>query len=682
MTSSASQREAEARRRGRRALDEGRLDEARGCFEQGTQLLPNRPWSWLWLSRALAKEGEYTGAYAAVKRALEVHPHQPHASLHLAHLLERDGRLEEAVQTISAMCGAHQNDQAALRSGVQRLLRLRATDDVRAVAGWLLARDPQDEVGVAAMATAMAVAGSSAAADNLVAERLDCGTPDARRAAARYYLWRGDAPRAWSVLETMSADESNADVLHQVALGLRRAGELTAARAAFLAAARGRPSSEGDSSWAETVSGDIAVLSGSWRPTLDAPGAVSCVKARVLHCVGKSRPVAQTGYTLRTHFTARSQQELGLDAHVVTQLGFPWDQGVRDHGVENVLEGVPYHHLLPSHGRVPSRPDARLALNVEALAALVRQIRPAVLHAASDFRNAILALEMGRAFKVPVVYEVRGFWEETWLSKQDAASANSEAYRWRRDRELECMRAADAVVTLSEGMKAVIAERGVSTNKVTVVPNAVDVEAFTPVPRDDALAAELGLRYGEIVIGYISSFAAYEGIRYLVEATARLDERGLPVRALLVGDGDEMTALRTLAADLGIGDKVVFTGRVPHRRVQAHYSLIDVFVVPRTDDRVSHLVTPLKPYEAMAMERALVVSGVDALRGMVEEGVTAEVFRPGDVLHLVDVVEGLALDAQRRRELGRQARRWVAAHRTWHRNALRYRQLYESLGAC
>ena len=169
------------------------------------------------------------------------------------------------------------------------------------------------------------------------------------------------------------------------------------------------------------------------------------------------------------------------------------------------------------------------------------------------------------------------------------------------------------MVTLSEAMKADVVGRGLDADRVVVVPNAVDVDLFAPRPRDTALAAELGIKDGEVVLGYVSTFAGYEGIRYLIEAGSILKRRGHRVRVLLVGDGDERPALEAEARRLHIDDgTVIFTGRVPHADIQAAYSVIDVFVVPRTADRVSQMVTPLKPYEAMAMERAVVVSGVDA----------------------------------------------------------------------
>ena len=183
-------------------------------------------------------------------------------------------------------------------------------------------------------------------------------------------------------------------------------------------------------------------------------------------------------------------------------------------------------------------------------------------------------------------------------------------------------------------------------------------------------------------MGYISTFTAYEGIRYLIEAVAALRARGRRLRLLLVGDGRDREALVELANRLGLDDgTLVMPGRVPYDDVQDYYSIIDVFVVPRTADRVSALVTPLKPFEAMAMERALVVSDVPPLREIVTPNETGLVFRPQDSGHLADVIEGALDDPELRARLGRQAREWVVTSRTWAHNGARYRQLYERLGA-
>ena len=279
---------------------------------------------------------------------------------------------------------------------------------------------------------------------------------------------------------------------------------------------------------------------------------------------------------------------------------------------------------------------------------------------------------------MPVVYEVRGFWEESWLARTDR-DGGGDTYRWRQERDTECMARADAIVTLSEGMADEIVARGIDRAKITLVPNGVDVERFVPVTRDPELARRWGIAPDDVTLGYVSTLWPYEGIEYLLRAAALLVSRGLPVRVVIVGEGEAYAELQQVAVDLGIRDRVAFTGRVPHAEILSYYGLIDVFVVPRRDDRVSHLVTPLKPLEAMATGRALIVSGVAALRGMIEEGVTGEVFRPEDADDLARVAEDLVRDPDRRAALGRAARDWVVEHRSWDRLARSYAELYERL---
>ena len=433
----------------------------------------------------------------------------------------------------------------------------------------------------------------------------------------------------------------------------------------------------------ERAESELRTLDPTWLPAI--PGRARptvAVKGRVLHLLTNSLPYRQAGYTVRAQSIGRAQLGVGLDPHLATRAGFPLSHGFISASRDEQFGGVPYHRLSP--GFDPAvLPDRVAEETARAAVSLVERLRPAVLHPASDYLNAKVALALRERFGLPVVYEVRYFLEETWASLDSSGhdAADADRYTGGRAADTAAMLAADAVVTLSEAMKADIAGRGIAADRILVVPNAVDLERFTPRERDAALAARLGIRDGEIVIGYISSFAGYEGIRYLIEAGAILKARGRPVRVLLVGDGDERRNLGAEARRLGVDDgTVIFTGQMPHAEVPAFYSVIDVFVVPRTADRVSQLVTPLKPYEAMAMERAVVVSGVDALREMVRDGELGLTFTPEDATNLADVVEPLLDDPGRRRALGTAARNWVAENRTWRQNGQRYRELYERLG--
>jgi glycosyltransferase involved in cell wall biosynthesis len=411
------------------------------------------------------------------------------------------------------------------------------------------------------------------------------------------------------------------------------------------------------------------------------------VPGRVLHLVSDALPSVSAGYTIRTHEIVLAQRAAGLEPHVATRCGFPVTQGRIDGRRLVTLDGVPYRRLLPWHLPGHGDADPKLAALGEKLAArLTQEIKPAVLHAASNFVNARLALALGQRYGLPVVYEVRGFWEDTWLSRHpDGASlASSELYQRSRALETECMLAADLVVTLGEAMREEIEARGVPATQILIVPNAVSDDFLAPLPElpdVSGLRAELGIGPGEYVVGEVTSLVPHEGIGTLLEAVAILRARGVPARALIVGDGPERAALQRQAAEAGLAQAAVFTGRVPAAKVRQFHALLDIFVVPRTSDRVCQLVTPLKPVEAMASGLCVVTSEVKALTEIVKHEVTGMQTVPQDPVSLADCLELLIYSPDIRRKLGDNAREWVSRDRTWARNAARYKDAYARLGA-
>jgi len=403
------------------------------------------------------------------------------------------------------------------------------------------------------------------------------------------------------------------------------------------------------------------------------------VKGRVLHIVTDALPSVSAGYTVRTQEIAVAQRAAGLDPHVVTRIGFPVTAGKIDGRHQVNVDGVTYHRLLP--WVMPGRMDTIATQGLRRAARLVAQQRPAVLHAASNYSNALTAIALREATGLPYVYEVRGFWEDTWLSRHAATAglAASERYRLSRELEAHCMRSADLVVTLGEAMRDEIIDRGVDPGKVLIVPNGVSEDFLRPLPDGSALRAQLGIAPGELAVGLVSSLVAHEGIGTLLEAVKLLRDSGAAVRALIVGDGPERAALQRQASSLGID--AIFTGRVPMAKVRDYHAALDVFVVPRTPDRVCQLVTPLKPVEAMASGLPVVVSAVAALGEIIKDKVTGLQATPQDPAALADCLRELLERPELRRELGRNAREWVAAGRTWEHNARRYRDAYAGLGA-
>ena len=497
----------------------------------------------------------------------------------------------------------------------------------------------------------------------------------------RPLIARGDILEADDLGRRIDLSVVPVHILRRLRDNLQRRGYLDRALrvSGFCSAAGG----EADHRVEAMLRGEIAVASGAYTPSVE-PATLdgAPVPGRVLHLVGKSLPQSQAGYTIRTHYIAMAQQDAGLDPHVVTQTGFA-------PGAEpaETVDGIVYHRLAgPDVKATPL--DTWLEGHVAGVAALVRTLRPAILHAASDYLNALTAEAVGAAYGIPVVYESRGFWEETYLSRQQqrygwdlaklaAGPGLPDFYLRRQQIEDRARRAADRVVTLADVMADRIVAGGVPRERITVVPNAVDVSAFPVLQRDTELAARLGIAPGAVVIGYISSLAEYEGIDTLVAAYGRVRAAtGTPVALLVVGDGPVLPELREAAKDLG---DVHFTGQVPHDTVLDYYSLIDVFVVPRRPVEVCHLVTPLKPFEAFSTGRTVVLSDVRALAAIAEQSGAAELFRAGDAESLTGVLLGLLADPARRRQLAEAGAAWVRAERTWAANAQLYIRLYDEM---
>ena len=309
---------------------------------------------------------------------------------------------------------------------------------------------------------------------------------------------------------------------------------------------------------------------------------------------------------------------------------------------------------------------------------VVAKERPDILHAHSPSLNGLAALGVGRRHSLPVVYECRAFWEDAAV---DHGTCKEGGLRYRMTRALETrvFRQADAVTTICEGLRGDIQARGVSPERLTVIPNAVDVELFNlHRQKDPALVKHLGLENRQ-VLGFIGSFYAYEGLSLLIEAMPRVLDRIPDVRLLLVGGGHQESALQQQARKLGLEDRVVFTGRVPHDQVQQYYDLVDILVFPRLPMRLTELVTPLKPLEAMAQGRVLIASDVGGHKELISDGVNGTLFQAGDQASLVKAILMMLQHPAEWPRMQSAGREFVERERNWPASVARYKAVYERL---
>lgn len=398
---------------------------------------------------------------------------------------------------------------------------------------------------------------------------------------------------------------------------------------------------------------------------------------RILHVLDHSLPL-HSGYTFRTRAILKAQKGHGLEVRGIT--------GQR-HNCEAVVaasreeaDGLIFHR---TPGTPSGPPPLRELGEIEALAgaihAAAREWRPDIIHAHSPALGGAAALRAARALGVPFVYEIRAFWEDAAVGNL-TGTEGSLKYRLTRALETRVAKAADALFTICHGLKDDLAARGIPAERIHVMPNGVDLTLFgDPPPRDDALAAQLGIAPGAPVIGYIGSFYAYEGVDDLIAAMPLLRRSHPDARLLLVGAGPMDAAWRAAAAALAEPDAVIFAGRVPHTEVERYYSLVDVLAYPRKAQRLTELVTPLKPLEAMAQRRLVAASSVGGHRELMEDGVTGTLFAPDDPAACAAALAGL-LDARQGWEAMKdRAVAHVRSRHDWAMNARDYVSVYHLL---
>ncbi len=394
---------------------------------------------------------------------------------------------------------------------------------------------------------------------------------------------------------------------------------------------------------------------------------------RILHVLDHSLPL-HSGYTFRTRAILKSQQAAGLEVRGITGLRHTGEGPDAEEA-----DGILFHRTRGSAtGPAGLREWREINLLADAIVALAQDWRPDVLHAHSPALCGKAALIAGKRLGLPVVYEIRAFWEDAAVSNGTGSEGNLK-YRLTRALESHVVAGTDAVVTICQGLKDDLVARGVAPGKITLSPNGVDLSLFgEPAPRDEALAERLGLGDGPVV-GFIGSFYDYEGLDDLIAAMPDLTARLPGAKLLLVGGGPMEEALKAQAEASAARDAIRFVGRVPHSEVERYYALVDVMAYPRKKSRLTDLVTPLKPLEAMAQRQLVAASDVGGHRELIEDGVTGTLFPPDDPAACAHALAGL-LGAPELWEARRSAGlAHVAEKHNWARNVHRYHDVYQTL---
>ncbi|WP_313436074.1 TIGR04063 family PEP-CTERM/XrtA system glycosyltransferase [Novosphingobium sp.] len=396
---------------------------------------------------------------------------------------------------------------------------------------------------------------------------------------------------------------------------------------------------------------------------------------RILHVLDHSLPM-HSGYTFRTRAILKAQQAMGYEVRGIT--------GIRHKAPGPAIEeaeGLSFHRTTGSvAGPVGLREWREIGLFAESIDRVVREWRPDLLHAHSPSLCGAAAARVARRHGLPLVYEIRAFWEDAAVGN-GTGTEGSLKYRLTRALENRVVSRADAVVTICDGLRDDLIARGVPAGRISRMPNGVDLDLFgAPPPRDTGLARELGFEIDGKpcpVIGFIGSFYDYEGLDDLIAAMPLLLERQPDARLLLVGGGPREAALRDQAKSSPAAEAIRFIGRVPHHEVERYYALADIMAYPRKKSRLTDLVTPLKPLEAMAQGKLVAASDVGGHRELMTHGLTGTLFAPDDPAACARALADL-LEARESWDTLRDAgREHVRKRHNWAANVRHYKDVYQ-----
>ncbi|MBM4136445.1 MAG: glycosyltransferase, exosortase A system-associated [Nitrospira sp.] len=394
---------------------------------------------------------------------------------------------------------------------------------------------------------------------------------------------------------------------------------------------------------------------------------------KILHILDHYKPHF-SGYVFRTSYILKYQKEFGLEPVIVTSP----KHGHAEKPVEQIDKIRIYRTVSNDFGKTPFVKETRLMKTLQKrIEEVIECENPDVIHAHSPSLNGNPALRAGRKYGIPVVYEVRAFWEDAAVDHGTFAEGSLK-YKISRFMETGLFKKVDALFTICEGLKKEMVSRGIPDDKVTVIPNCVDTEVFAPLEYDLAIADRYGLK-DKIVYGFIGSFYHYEGLDILLDSYKNVIKKNSNTMLFLIGDGPARSALHEKTKQMGLLRNIIFTGKIPHQEIKRYYSVIDFLVYPRKSMRLTELVTPLKPLEAMAMGKVVVGSDVGGIKELVTHNKDGFLFKAGDINDLSRLLNDLAFNQNDTGRISKAAMETVHEKHKWDIAVKKYLPVYEKI---
>ena len=277
----------------------------------------------------------------------------------------------------------------------------------------------------------------------------------------------------------------------------------------------------------------------------------------------------------------------------------------------------------------------------------------------------------------PFVLEIRDIWPESITAV--GAMKRGFAVRVLEWLEKKMYRSADHIVTVGKGYRDNVSAKAPVGDRTSVIYNGVDGNQFTPVPAD----ADFRARYGmadRFLVSYVGTIGMAHGLETVLDAAEKLKAAGRnDVGFLLVGDGARRESLESEAAERGLTDMVKFTGRLPKTEMPRVLASSETLLVHLRACDLFTTVIPSKIFEAMAMERPIIMGVQGESADIVREAEAGLDMEPGNADSLIECLDRLAKDDGLYSSLSSSARRFVLDEFSRDAFAATYLELLASL---
>jgi glycosyltransferase involved in cell wall biosynthesis len=357
---------------------------------------------------------------------------------------------------------------------------------------------------------------------------------------------------------------------------------------------------------------------------------------------------------------------LGHQAVVAANRKLPLPDGVPCHE-------VPFSPLLKNFPEVLFLNYNRRSFR--AAKKIIEREKPDFLyHRHSIFNYAGSLLK--RDFGIPFILQVEG--SEVWVKKNWSKTYFTKPLEWAEQIQFDN---ADAIVVISSVLKNQLVELGVPPNRITVIPNGVDAEKYSPRVDGSSGRKELHLE-GKFVIGYAGTFGQWHGITVLAEAVKHVVQKNSDAHFLFIGDGVLRSEVERILARDGVQHAVTITGMMPHHAVPPLLAACDTLVISAINNPdVPFFQSPIKLFEYMAMQKPVVASRVGQIADVIDDGVNGLLVDEKNPELLAEKILTLAADHNLCRRISDAARRDAVEKYSWIENARAVVNLYEKIRA-